>query len=138
MRWASEHFFCTLHGVCFEDLHDCLCTSCPATPRSHSLFCFVCLCAKSFLTSIELAFCLCLVLGKTVSAKRLMLSVPSWSSQSRIGRSGVGGQHWTNISVFNSTMSGGQKYRCSERVLCDRGMGGPNVVWGSGKPFLKS
>lgn len=44
-----------------------------------------------YLTSIELAFCLCQVLDKTVSAKRLMLPVPSWSSQSRIGRSGVGG-----------------------------------------------
>lgn len=58
--------------------------------------CFVLFCLPVckiflYLTPIELAFCLCLVLGKTVSAKRLMVPVPSWSSKSRIGRSGVGG-----------------------------------------------
>lgn len=44
-----------------------------------------------YLTSIELAFCLCQVLDKTVSANRLMVPVPLWSSQSRIGRNGIGG-----------------------------------------------
>lgn len=43
MRWASEHFCCALRGMSFEDLHDCLCMPCPATPRSHSLFCFLCM-----------------------------------------------------------------------------------------------
>ena len=87
-----------------------------------------------------LAFCLCRYHARpwVEAAKRLTLPLPTWSSQSGIGRGRVGGQCIThmNIPIINS----------NRWVLCRNGgikrmywlaVGAPNLVWGTEKAFLK-